>query len=364
MSFKKIKIFYFSGLCFLMLGLYGCACLTASQLKEVNAFGTLTKSFAAAPAKVLSAYNDAEVQKQLYFTNGMRNPTIRLQSLNQFYKNQQNKTALNKQADAAMQVLNDYGQKLAHLSADVHSKQLDTAVLAAGADLDNLISSYNTLVPAHKTPTGIGALVGQALAAAGDIYIRKKQADAVKMFVSKGDVLVTDIVAAIKDNLNDGSNGNKSVKDLIADERKDLDGNYLRFMKNDKEDIKLYAVDTLTNNSIPINILSEESNGWHLVSSDNGKQKGAPSKILSIELNDWRLGSFDADRLYLQCLTDLDTAEQLRQQCLTAADQLEAAHHQLLKDLQDKREIKDLYATLQSYASSVNQLYATYKKIK
>jgi hypothetical protein len=319
------------------LCLVSCASLTQSQLKEVNAFGGLTKDFAAVPGKIFNTYNEAEVQKQLLLTNAIHGADTHLASLDQFYKNQKNKSMRNKQADAAMQVLNDYAQKLAHLAADVHSKQLDTAALAAGTDLDKLIANYNALVPAHQIPTGIGALFGQALSAAGDIYIRDKQAKAVKSFVTSGDGLVAAIAAAIWENFDDA--GSNSLKSLIESEKADLAKNYLTFRKRDAEEIKIF----------PVNVKSQQVES---AMSQSG------------QVDAWHSGSFDADRLYLQCLADLDTDEQLRQQFVAAADKMQKVHHQLLSDLRERRKIKDMYATLQDYAGSVNQLYATYTKIK
>jgi len=330
---------FFNTLSFLFIAccLISCACLTKSQLKEVNAFGTLTKDFSATPGKIFSTYNDVEVQKQLFLTNAIQNADMHLASIDEFYKNQNKKSKLNAQADAAMQVLNDYGQKLAHLAADVHSKELDTAALSAGKNLDGLITSYNTLLPAHKIPTGIGAFVGQALSATGDIYIQHKQAMAVKEFVIRGDVLVTNIVAAINESLD--ASGDLSFKALLENEKTDLRKNYRLFRKRAQEEVKIF----------PINL----------------KTRKADTLMSHIgQVDAWHSGGLDADRLYLQCLANLDTDEQLRLKCIAAADTLLKAHHQMLADLQERKKIKDFYATLQGYAGSVSELYATFKKIK
>ena len=297
----------------------------------------MTKEFAAVPGKIFGTYNHAQVQKQLLLANSIQGAEDHLKSLNQFYDNQKNKGSLNKQADASMQVLYDYGQKMAYISSDMRSNQLDTAALATGADLDKLISNYNTLVPSHQIPTGIGSLFGQAVSAAGDIYIRHKQAKAVKSFITKGDTLIVAIAGAIKESL--GPTGNNSLKALIEQEKVRLASNYLVFRKTGQEEIKLFALDKKTGNA--------ETAGSH-----------------SGQLNAWRSGSFDADRLYLQSLTDLDAAEQLRQQFVAAADQLRAAHHQILVDLQQRRNIKYIHGALKDYAGSVKELYSTYKKIK
>jgi len=202
-----------------------------------------------------------------------------------------------------------------------------------------LIVSYNTLVPAHTVPTGIGALFGQLVSTAGDIYIREKQTEGVKKFVLEGDVLVTNIASALSENLDGDGTSHPSLKALIISAKEDLKKNYLRYLKRDKEELKIYPV-------------------------DQASKEVKTDMAYNGQLDAWHTGSFDTDNLYLKSLLGFDTAEQLRVQCLAASDKLAKAHHQLLKDLKERKKIKDMYAALQDYAGAVNQLYATYKKIK
>lgn len=317
--------------------LSSCASLTTSQLKEVNTFGTLTKTFSSTPGQIFSTINNAHVEEQLLFGSTIHKPDDHLEIVTELYNDQQSKKTLNKQADASMQILNDYGQKLAHLAADVNSENLDTSAFALGSDLDKLIESYNSLVPAHNIPTGIGAFFGQLVATGGDLYIKRKQAEGVKEFVKKGDVLVAAIGEAIKDNL--GGSGQASLGGLIVSKKADLKRNYLHFLKRDDEEMRIYTYDKKT-------------------------KKIDTTMAYSGNLDAWHTGSFDADNLYLKSLTELDAAEALRVQCLAAADELVKAHHLLHKDLQEKKKIKDMYAALQGYSAAVSQVYATYKKIK
>jgi hypothetical protein len=314
-----------------LLLLNSCASLTKSQLNEVCQFGQLTKSFSVYPPQVIYTLNDVHEQQQLFLVNSIINPDKHLQGVMELYTYKKENEKINEQAAVAFSIIDDYAQKLIHLTADSHSRQLDTAAEGLGGNLDNLIDKYNALVPAHAVPTGIGALFGQVISLGGDMYIRSKQAEAAKMFVTKGDTVVGSMTITLQEYLAGRDGDFRSLKAMIARERATMRTNYLIYLKRDEEKIVLmHNRDT----------------------AYTGK------------LSAWRAATFDADKLYIQLLNNLDADEQLRQQCLEALVCLRKAHRQLLNDLQQKKKLKEVYAELRAYGSSIGQMNAAYKKIK
>ena len=314
----------------LLLFFSSCASLTKSQLNEVCQFGQLTKSFSAYPPQVIYTLNDVHAQQQLYITNAIIDTGKHIQSLMALYNFKKQADQINEQAAVAFSIIDNYAQKLIFLTSDSHSEQLDSAVQGLGGNIDNLIDKYNSLVPAHAVPTGIGALFSSVISFGGDMYIRSKQAEAAKMFVTKGDTLIGSMTITLHDFLGGKEGDTRSLKAMIERERSTIRTNYRTYLKRDEEKIVLMR---------------------NRDTAYTGK------------LNAWRTDLY-GDKLYLDLLNNLDADEQLRQQCLDALVCLRKAHRQLLNDLQQKKKLKEVYAEFQAYGSSIGEMNAAYKKIK
>jgi len=139
-----------------LLACYSCASLTKSQLVEVNQFAQLTKCFSAYPQRVFTTLNDVRVKEQFFQAGTIQNPQKHQLSVLRIDTFKKTGAKLNEEAGLAFQILNDYGQKLVRLTADVYALQLDTASQSLGTNLDNLIGKYNSLAPQHAVPTGYG----------------------------------------------------------------------------------------------------------------------------------------------------------------------------------------------------------------
>lgn len=97
---------------------------------------------------------------------------------------------LTEKADLTFKIIDKYAQALVLLSADKHSKQLDTAAQSFGTNLDGLITKYNALDPHDQLPSNIGGAVAELLTLGGEQYIRVRQANEVKAFVTKADPMI------------------------------------------------------------------------------------------------------------------------------------------------------------------------------
>ncbi len=318
-------------LLFALLIMSSCASLTKSQLTEVNAFGQLTKNFSSYPGKVIQTLNDVQGQQQLYQVNSQAKPDDHLESVTAVYEYIKNSAKMDSATDLAFRIVNGYGQNLVLLTSDSYGLQLDTAAQKFGTNLDSLAGQYNKLVPNHAIATGYGALVGELVAFAGNTYIKSQQAKAVRSFVTKADTLIGSMTITLEEFLagKDGHSG--KLKADIEKERKHIHDNFLIFLRSDKEAMIL-------------------------------KKKNDTTYTGTLAA--WHASGFEADRLYIQLLQNLDATEELRQQCLTAVKNLRKAHHKLFVDLQQRKNLKEIYTELQDYGAAVGQMNATIKKIK
>jgi hypothetical protein len=323
-----------------------CASLTKSQLKEVNEFSLLTKSFSCYPQKVFTTLNDVRTREQFFMAGTIRDPKKHQQSVLKIDTFRKTGARLDEEAGLAFQIINDYAQKLVCLTANVYSLNLDTAASSLGTNLDNLIGKYNAIVPQHAVSTGVGALFGELVSFGGDLYIHDRQAKGTKEFVTRGDTLIGSMTVTLEAFL--GGNDN-SLMHSIARERENVNNNYLEFLKRNDEEIRItYQADTVYG-----------KNKWR-------KKDSLAKKDITItgQLYAWRSTGIGADSLYINLLDNLDADELLRQQCLDAVKCLRRAHHKLMEDLQQKKTLKEIYAELQDYGKSIGQMNSTLKTIK
>ena len=325
----------------LLLFCCSCASLSKSQLDEVNQFGGATKTFAAYPAKVMSTLVDVHTQNQYFEVGIIVDPNLHRQHVDSIYKWIQTSKKKDEEIALVFQILSDYGQKLVHLTANVHTLQLDTAAQSFGTNMDALINKFNSLDPQHKAPTGYGAIIGEVISLGGNMYVQDRQAKGAKAFVTKGDTLIGIMAAKLEQYLS--SDEINSVKTGISRERKELVHNYTAYLASDNELINLYY-----------------KIGKH-GSKDSLTKKDT---VITGALKAWRSSGMGADSLYIKLLTNLDADETLRQQCLAAAENLRKAHHKLMEDLQEKKNLKEVYEELQGYGASLRQLHSTSSKIK
>jgi len=329
-----------------LLACYSCASLTKSQLVEVNQFAQLTKCFSAYPQRVFTTLNDVRVKEQFFQAGTIQNPQKHQLSVLRIDTFKKTGAKLNEEAGLAFQILNDYGQKLVRLTADVYALQLDTASQSLGTNLDNLIGKYNSLAPQHAVPTGYGALIGQLVSFGGDMYIHDRQAKGTKEFVTRGDTLVGAMAATLEQFL---TGNNNSLKHSIVRERQNVDNNYLEFLMHSGEEVKItYQADTI-------------------LKKDKFRKRDSLGKkdvTVTGQVFAWRASGIGADTLYINLLDNLDAAELLRIQCLDAVKCLRKAHHKLMEDLAQKKTLKEVYAELQGYSNAISQMNSTLKKIK
>jgi hypothetical protein len=322
-------------LCLLPLFSCGCASLTKSQLTEVNTFGELSKNFSAYPSKFILSFNTIMEKEALFRANSRLDGAVHFNGIDSAYQRRTINDHLTDKADLTFKIIDKYAQSLVLLTSAKHSQQLDTAAQAFGTNMDALIGQYNKIDPADRLPTGIGGAVSALLTFGGEQYIRCRQADSVKVFVRKGDPLITKLTANILQQIGvgvtDKDGNNSKFTDLIVQLRADLKTDYVAF---------------LGKRIITIN------------SKANTAGRDSSSYI------NYRYATLDDDRECMQLLFDLDNLEGMLKATVTATQGLAKAHSQLLKDLDTKKNLKEFASDLQDYGESIKTLKTAIQKIQ
>jgi hypothetical protein len=310
-----------------------CASLTKSQLNEIQVFGHLTQNFSAYPGNVVSNYNTVHQQQQLFFANGLGTPAEHYNMIAEASDFKIKSNLITPQIDLSLKIIDRYAQALILLTADRHSKALDTASKGLGLNLEKLISSYNTVSGSNSLPTGIGGAIGQLIASGGGIYIRKKQAEEVRKIIPLADTIITqmtdNIVVFLSGQTGTGQN---NLPQLIISEKENIARSYRRFLGLNREQ----------------------------VSMRRGKDTTGYRGTIVRE----RFAGLDDDRECLRLLENLNYTEQLRLQCITATKNLRKAHKKLLESVQQKKELKEIIAEVQYYGEDLKKMNQSIKAIK
>lgn len=340
--------------------LSGCASLTKSQLTEVNEFGSLTANFSTYPVSLYSSYLDIHEKALMYSANSITGAEDHYKSINSAYQLKKSLTAKNKELDLTIHIIDAYGQSLVCLTSPEHSAQLDTASKSLGTNLDGLIAQYNAINTSKPLPTGIGAAVSELVTLGGEQFIRSRQAKEVKEFVQKADPMIIQLADALSSHLKGPlkpPNGSSfTFPDLIANERKEVHQDYVFF---------------LSYNPLPDSITLSPESLKQALKRPAGKEKSKASvkdtvafPVYKGAIQNQRFASLANDQDCFQMLEDLDNLEVLYNQTLTAIESLKKAHHKLLTDLQEKKDLKEIGTEVQAFFGNVQDMYATLKAIK
>ncbi len=319
----------------LLMCCWSCASLTKSQLTEVNAFGQLTQNFSAYPSKFILSFNTINEKEALFRANSRLEATIHFDEIDSAYARKKANDKFSDKANLTFKIIDKYAQGLVSLTADKHTKQMDTAVQGFGSNLDRLIGKYNAIDPKDQLPAGIGGAVTELIRLGGEQYIRSRQAIEVKLFVTRADPMIAKLTSNVLQILGD-STKNKNGKvsnfsDMITQLRSDLQTDYTAFL------------------------------GKRVITISMKKNM---QKLDSTSFINYHYATLDDDRECLQLLSDLNALQELLDNIKTATDNLARAHHKLLTDIDTKKSLLEVASELQAYGDNINDLKTAIEKIK
>ena len=306
-----------------------CASLTKSQLDAVNAFGQLGSNFSAYPGSIISIYNNVHVQNEMFRANSLSDPEQHFRAVSLANDFKWKTRLISEETDLSLHIIDQYAQSLVMLTSAKPVNQLDTASHNFGNNIDSLVSKYNTLKPQSPLPTGISDDLSALLMAGGDLYIRSKQAEAVRKVVPQGDVIIAKMCTNLLAFL-EPADSIRGLKYMIAQEKITLTTNYKAYLGLNRDEISI------------------------------SKDKEAYSGYLRHQ----RFVSLNDDELCLNLLQNLDNAELLRRQCVSAVKDMRQAHAQLLAALNEKRTLKSISGIIKNYVADVKSMNLTLTAIK
>ena len=321
----------------ILLVLSNCASLTKSQLSEINQFGKLTSNFSTFTSKLYPAYYEIHQKGLLYSASSYVNPEKHYDALKNAYDLKVTSDTISPKLELTLKIIDKYAQSLVLLTADNHSKQLDSATQSLDTNLEGLIGKYNKIDPTHALPKGIGTATAELITLGGKQFIRNRQAMEVKDLMTKGDYLIDQLCSSLLVYLQPKS---KNPTDtvihflaLIANERQEIKQNYISYLGLHREIIRI-------------------------------KDSSDSTREFTGFLQQQRFATLENDQDLLQILASLDNLSVLYGKTITAIKNLQTSHHKLTMDIRQKKKLKEFIPELREYGNDIKQLYNTLKAIK
>ena len=174
----------------------GCAVITKSQKAEVASFAKVAANYGTLPGDSIRVY--AEAARFNWLVNvsarNFESETARTDGWTAIGKALEVETSFKAaagQADAALDILDDYSALLTRLSSDESTAALDKSTRDLGASIDKGIKTYNKTF--GKDLSLIGGTVAAGIQGAGGLFIRFRQARLLKDTVLAADPVVASL---------------------------------------------------------------------------------------------------------------------------------------------------------------------------
>jgi hypothetical protein len=286
-----------------------CASLTRTQIKAVNRFARTSKNFSAYPSRIMTELAEIRVKRGIYFANSLDSPKLHIGELDDIYTAYKDDYKISSKVDITFKVIDKYAQSLLLLSSDKYASDLETQANNFGADLDSLISTYNSIDREKQVPGGIGGAINKLILLGGKQYIRSRQAKEIKTFVPRADSLISIMTTNLLEFLE-----STNIQILIKNEEAGINSNYLSFLRQRRA------------GNQPVSIVNE--------------------------------------RDYLVLKSNIDEIKNLRRQTVVATKHLRRAHTKLLLEIQSKKTLTETITELQELYEDVREINATIDGIK
>lgn len=288
---------------FLVAALSSCSVLSDSQIKNINAFSTSAKSYSNFPGEIFKQKAELRFNEALLRATQLPSPDLIKEHLKNAQSAYNTALQLSDKFDLSLQLIQQYAGLLTKLSSSTYVENLTQNTTELGENLGGLVQTYNTKLPNHPLPAGIGAALSKTILVAGERLTRSRQAKELKAFIPQGDQLIQ---ATVKNLVEVFETDTPSVKELLEGDRATFVNSYTNL------------------------ILSN------------------PAKV-----------DYNSIRRYVQTLEDYDNVETMRKQCIEAAGKLAAAHAQLTKTIETKKNVQEIFKETQELIASVRGLFKT-----
>ena len=292
----------------MLICLTGCAVLTDSQVKNINAFAATAKSYSAYPSAVLRQRADFHLHSEIVVASQFTDSDAIDHRLDVARKSYNNAIQISSKFDLSLQLIQQYAGLLAKLSDAHYITDLNAPTTALGENLCNLVTIYNKKVK-DTLPVTLGTSISKVVLLIGKELTKHKQTAALKEFVLAADTLVQvttrNLTAVLDGDSFTDAKGNTfpTLQKLLATERSFFVSSY-----------KLVVF-------------------------------GDSSRI-----------NYESVKFYYDELTAYDNTEQLRLAVVQAAKSLAKAHAELAKNVREKKDLKDIIQQTQNLITDVQSV--------
>lgn len=262
--------------------------MTKSQLELVNKMTVSSDTVAVAPSIVFSSLADVRKERGIFYASTLSSTEAHIREIDALSQGVVDDAAIVKKADLYVNVLSSYLRALRSISGTARWDEVGRELRGIGRGLDSVLIAYNKLSPGEELETGHGRALGQSLGFISQEYMKRRQAEAVKEFVTRGDTIVDVLCTELVQCLKKGE------------------------------------LDTLIRNEV------------------EGLQSNYASYIDALRLQG-RTPSTDDDREYVSLKGELQRAEKVRDRCINALRSLRRAHRRVCTEIQERKKITTLY---------------------
>jgi len=301
--------------------LSGCASLSKSQMISIQSFSSSCDNFARYPSALFVEMAKIRAERGCYYAASLSDPLLRIKELNSLNKALASDLALAKKMDISFEILDTYQRALKSLSHTDRYNNTGREFRSLGRNLDSLINRYNLIDISDPLPLGIGKAVGKIVGYGAELYMRNAQTRAVREYVIAGDSLVGAVSESIVGILS-----SKSVADLIENEAKGLEANYLSYLR------------------------SGEGGG------NSGGRDISGGRDVSGGRNISGGRDFYGDREYLLLLGRVDALAKMRSGTVSAAKALAKAHNKIATEVVKRKKLKQLYLEIEELNDELSAL--------
>jgi hypothetical protein len=296
--------------CLILVFLMGCASLTKTQINSVNKYALLLEKNSDYPGAILTEYINIQYEIQKLNTGTFHDTLVNTKLWNS-YKGKNKALKEVRKVDLSLKIIGEYAAALNKLSSKELYENIKNPSQKLGTHIDTLINEFNS-INNNPIPAGIGMLISKGLTECGQSYVKNKQAKELKKFIQEGEPLVSLTTTCINNNLDT----------LII----------RQWIPGLKLDLKVRQENLL----------------------QNLNPKGDYKAYYATEFN----------KEVALLMVRIDNLDQLAIKTISSVKRLGKAHSELLKNIQERKQIKEVLKETQRLFLTTREIYETYISVK
>ena len=179
--------------------LAGCTVLTERQISAVGQFAKATEKYGPVPSNAIRTWAELQIAASAAEVSSMQNEAAMWRHIETSFNTYQKIVDRSERAIKSFEILDTYSKLLLQLTSDNYTDALNTRSKDLGESLDSAIEYYNTRFGTSLMSFG-GDTAGIMRAGFG-LYIRARQAEALRNVVQEADPAIEELTKAISTTL-------------------------------------------------------------------------------------------------------------------------------------------------------------------